>query len=1104
MSSLSQELIFLILQFLDEENYKETAHNLEKESGIFFNVKYFEDSVNNGDWDEVEKYLSAFTKMNDNRYSMKIFFEISKQKYLETLDRHDLAKAAEILLKDLKPFSTFNEDLFKDMTLLLALGNFRENRQLSAYGDAKSARAAMLTEVTKLIEANPLLHDKLQFPRLNNSRLRTLINQSLNWQHELCKHPKPNPDIKTLFMDHSCPEPTVSPLMNSMPEIASFAPLGAHGGTSALTAYLGGWMANASFLHQDVSAGPVGTSTLNNADPENVLTRSRPFGTSDEVHNRPINVLPVRYPTQSPAHTMYSTDDLPKMVVANLNQGSVIKSMDFHPVEHNLLLVGTEIGDIALWEVGSRERLVLRNFRVWDIAKCSVVLQAALANEHTASVNRVMWSPDGNLFGVAYSKHIVHLYTFHGSDDIRNHLEIDAHTGNVNDLAFSQPKKCIITCGEDKTIKVWDAATGYKKYTMEGHLFPVYSVCPHNRENIQFILSTGTDGKIKAWLYDNFGSRVDYDAPGHTCTTMAYSSDGMRLFSCGTSKEGESYIAEWNESEGIVKRTYHGLAKKSVGIVQFDTARNKFLAAGDEFVIKFWDMDDVNLLTTSNAEGGLPASPCLRFNKEGKLLAVSTSENGFKILANAEAVRRFHPIGSHAFDPSRITAKTAAKTPIIGTYATSSSAAANVGVADRNAQAMAMMVPVSKEILINGENRPFPGMKPRTVNELEQSKIWKLSEIAEPSELHSLRLPDNLQSVRVARLIYTNSGQAILALCYNAVHKFWKWTKNGQTPTRKATTSVLPHLWQPSSTISMTNDISDTNLEDAVPCFALSKNDSYVVSTSGGKISLFNVVMLFEVVTSFLPPPPAATFIAFHPQDNNIIVIGMEDSSIQIYNIRTYEVKRKLRGHHRMVTGLAFSTVLNILVSSGADAQLCVWNLDGWKKQACKFLQIPSERMPAPVAQTRVQFHQNQVHVLVAHKTHLAIYEAVKLECLKKWVPGERSGSITDAAYSCDSRSVYVGFEDGSINVLTATLKLKCRIDPNAYLPSSPCPRAYPLVIAAHPSLPNQFALGLTDGGVHVLEPLKTVGKWGTSPPPENGAGPSTAPVAAASDQPSK
>lgn len=79
-----------------------------------------------------------------------------------------------------------------------------------------------------------------------------------------------------------------------------------------------------------------------------------------------------------------------------------------------------------------------------------------------------------------------------------------------------------------------------------------------------------------------------------------------RLFSCGTNKEGESYIVEWNESEGAVKRTYHGLGKRSVGVVQFDTTKNRFLAAGDEFQIKFWDMDNVNLLTTADAEGGLP------------------------------------------------------------------------------------------------------------------------------------------------------------------------------------------------------------------------------------------------------------------------------------------------------------------------------------------------------------------------------------------------------------------------------------------------------------------------------------------------------------------
>lgn len=64
--------------------------------------------------------------------------------------------------------------------------------------------------------------------------------------------------------------------------------------------------------------------------------------------------------------------------------------------------------------------------------------------------------------------------------------------------------------------------------------------------------------------------------------------------------------------------------------------------------------------------------------------------------------------------------------------------------------------------------------------------------------------------------------------------------------------------------------------------------------------------------------------------------------------------------------------------------------------------------------------------------------------------------------------------------------------------------RLHPLVIAAHPSEPNQFALGLTDGGVHILEPLESEGRWGSPPPTENGAGPSTPSGATGSEQPQR
>ncbi|ONK58295.1 uncharacterized protein A4U43_C09F10700 [Asparagus officinalis] len=182
-------------------------------------------------------------------------------------------------------------------------------------------------------------------------------------------------------------------------------------------------------------------------------------------------------------------------------------------------------------------------------------------------------------------------------------------------------------------------------------------------------------------------------------------------------------------------------------------------------------------------------------------------------------------------------------------------------------------------------------------------------------------MPDNTDLTnKVARLLYTNSGVGLLTLASNVVQRLWKWSRSEQNPTGKATASVVPQHWQPNSGLLMTNDVSDTKPEDVVPCIALSKNDSYVMSACGGKVSLFNM-MTFKVMTTFMPPPAASTFLAFHPQDNNIIAIGMEDSTIHIYNVRVDEVKTKLNGHQKCISGLAFSNNLNILVSLGADAQ---------------------------------------------------------------------------------------------------------------------------------------------------------------------------------------
>ncbi|RHN74442.1 hypothetical protein MtrunA17_Chr2g0310451 [Medicago truncatula] len=193
---------------------------MEKETGVFIDLKYFQEKILDGEFDESEKYLSAFTNITDSQSSMKMFFQIRKQKYLEALDRNDKAMAVEILVKDFKIFSTYNNDIYSEIINLITLDNFRENVKLSHYKDVKSIRIALMEELKNMIDNNPILKNKIMLPSLRSLRLRFMINHGLNWQY-----PKPNPESTTLLIDHTSPLPQQGFHMPPMLPAADASPL---------------------------------------------------------------------------------------------------------------------------------------------------------------------------------------------------------------------------------------------------------------------------------------------------------------------------------------------------------------------------------------------------------------------------------------------------------------------------------------------------------------------------------------------------------------------------------------------------------------------------------------------------------------------------------------------------------------------------------------------------------------------------------------------------------------------------------------------------------------------------------------------------------------
>ncbi|RWW02197.1 hypothetical protein GW17_00034725 [Ensete ventricosum] len=407
----------------------------------------------------------------------------------------------------------------------------------------------------------------------------------------------------------------------------------------------------------------------------------------------------------------------------------------------------------------------------------------------------------------------------------------------------------------------------------------------------------------------------------------------------------------------------------------------------------------------------LQASPRLRFNREGSLLAVTTSDNGIKILANADGQRLVRVLESRAFEGTRVTSQQINANvkvfvlptdfrrdcwllvEVVGTWTARYRAVPSKIDRRRSIErekgrkkkkrkkkkkkekrrkripiACARSSPVrcrrSCVVASRASSPPTGRQRPRAVaargsralflprGEKDRGDVASArpvsnvsSPIAATPELTDRTLPVVSMSSLVVRLLYTNSGLAVLALGSNAIHKLWKWTRNERNPSGKVMTAIQKKqlhvlLCQRTTLMSCLHPVE--------------RGRNYVL-----EISVYCLSILI--------------LITFH-------------SCLQ--------VKTKLKGHQKKITGLAFSQSLTVLVSSGADAQVCILKF-------CRYFSI--------VIQT------------------------------------------------CSSRELCSG-------------------------------PVYPLVIAAHPSEPNQIALGMSDGAVHVVEPSDADSKWGAAPPQENGS----------------